>query len=359
MFDRSVCRGNRSEINDSLESMPSGHSTAAFAGFVYLYFYLNAKLKVFSNYHPAMWKLIVTYAPVLGACLIAGAMCISEYHHWYDVLAGAIIGTVMATSAYRMVYASCWDFRFNHIPLMRDASFTYGGGAAGAAGFETAVFTRKGGWGYEEAFGGAPNDAAYHLRGQAAGFNSGNKDGSDHHHHNNKEGGMLGHGHGHGHNDGNHRHNTEHGHGPGHNNDLNNPQGYNNNNRSGQDVNNTQGYNTNNNINNSRGNITDDVERQAAGTPGHHDHRMHDDVERQAASVPGHNGLGNVSGPHNNHNPAMSNTAAQPGTGVGTGTGPGTGTGTGAGGNWGYPEDTGDNRYRMHRKSIERKAVGQ
>jgi diacylglycerol diphosphate phosphatase/phosphatidate phosphatase len=29
MYDRSVCRGDEKEINDSLESFPSGHSTAA------------------------------------------------------------------------------------------------------------------------------------------------------------------------------------------------------------------------------------------------------------------------------------------------------------------------------------------
>jgi diacylglycerol diphosphate phosphatase/phosphatidate phosphatase len=111
MYDRKVCTGDESEINDSLESMPSGHTTAAFAGFVFLYLYLNAKLKVFSNYHPAMWKLIVLYMPILGAVLIGGALTIDEYHNWYDVFAGAVIGTTMAFSAYRMVYASVWDFR--------------------------------------------------------------------------------------------------------------------------------------------------------------------------------------------------------------------------------------------------------
>jgi diacylglycerol diphosphate phosphatase/phosphatidate phosphatase len=82
MFDRSICTGDRKEINDSLESMPSGHTTAAFAGFVFLYLYLNAKLKVFSNYHPAMWKIIALYAPILGACLIGGALSIDEFHNW-------------------------------------------------------------------------------------------------------------------------------------------------------------------------------------------------------------------------------------------------------------------------------------
>jgi len=129
--------------------------------------YLNAKLKVFANYHPAFWKLIAIYAPLLGATLISGALTIDEYHNWYDCVAGAIIGTVMALSAYRMVYASVWDFRFNHLPLTRHTPFSYGAGAPGAGGFESAIWTRKAGWGYEEALGRAPFDAGYGLRGQA------------------------------------------------------------------------------------------------------------------------------------------------------------------------------------------------
>ncbi|EAT90352.1 hypothetical protein HBI56_048470 [Parastagonospora nodorum] len=170
MFDRSVCTGDKKQINDSLESMPSGHTTAAFAGFVFLYLYLNAKLKVFSNYHPAMWKLIAIYAPLLGACLIGGALTIDEFHNWYDIFAGAVIGTMMAFSSYRMVYASVWDFRFNHIPLLRHAPFVYGAGASSFDGFHDAVFTRKAGWGTHEggSWGGAPFDAADGPRGTMA-----------------------------------------------------------------------------------------------------------------------------------------------------------------------------------------------
>lgn len=142
-FTPDICTGDEKEINDSLESFPSGHTTAAFAGFVYLYLYLNAKLKVFSNYHPAMWKLVLIYAPILGAVLIGGALTIDEYHNWYDVFAGAVIGTVMAFSAYRMTYAAVFDWRYNHIPLNRGSAFAYGGGGDGI----DAVFTRKAGWG--------------------------------------------------------------------------------------------------------------------------------------------------------------------------------------------------------------------
>jgi diacylglycerol diphosphate phosphatase/phosphatidate phosphatase len=161
MYDRSICRGDKDQIDDSLESFPSGHSTAAFAGFIFLFLYLNAKLKVFANYHPSYWKLIAVYTPVLGATLIAGALTIDEFHNWYDVVAGAIIGTVMAVSAYRMVYASVWDFRFNHVPVARNVAFGYGVAQKGYEGFREAVATRKAGWGAHEdhVFGGAPFDA--------------------------------------------------------------------------------------------------------------------------------------------------------------------------------------------------------
>ncbi|KAM7183382.1 Phosphatidic acid phosphatase type 2/haloperoxidase [Rhypophila sp. PSN 637] len=152
-YTREICTGDDKEINDSLESMPSGHTTAAFAGFVFLSLYLNAKLKVWSNYHPHMWKLVAIWAPVLGACLIGGSLTIDEFHNWYDVFAGAVIGTVMALSAYRMVYASIWDWRINHIPLNRSAAFSFGHqqGDWDMEGMG-AVATRRGGWG-DDGFG--------------------------------------------------------------------------------------------------------------------------------------------------------------------------------------------------------------
>ncbi|UKZ72567.1 hypothetical protein TrVFT333_000199 [Trichoderma virens FT-333] len=153
-FTRDICTGDPDQIDDSLESFPSGHTTAAFAGFVYLSLYLNAKLKVFANYHPAMWKLIAVYAPILGAVLIGGALTIDEFHNWYDVFAGAVIGTIMAFSAYRMAYASIWDWRFNHIPLNRGVAFPY---TVGNGDLFDATFTRRVGWGTESFAGGTTN----------------------------------------------------------------------------------------------------------------------------------------------------------------------------------------------------------
>lgn len=81
MYDRSICTGDKDTIDDSVESFPSGHSTAAFAGLVYLALYLNAQLKVMSAHNPAYWKMILMFAPLLGATLIAGALTIDECTH--------------------------------------------------------------------------------------------------------------------------------------------------------------------------------------------------------------------------------------------------------------------------------------
>jgi diacylglycerol diphosphate phosphatase/phosphatidate phosphatase len=73
----------------------------------------------------------------------------------------------MAFSSYRMVYASVWDFRFNHVPVLRHAPFVYGAGPSTFDGFHDAVFTRKAGWGTHDgsSWGGAPFDAADGPRG--------------------------------------------------------------------------------------------------------------------------------------------------------------------------------------------------
>ncbi|KAF5330479.1 hypothetical protein D9619_005984 [Psilocybe cf. subviscida] len=176
MYNRSVCTGNRKQINDSLESMPSGHSTAAWAGLFYLALYFNAQLKVMSAHNPAYWKMILFFAPILGACLISGSLTIDEFHNWYDVLAGAIIGICTAIVAFRQTFASVTDFRFNHLLLPRSTSFFHRSPFLPTANrgpffdyqpmqefaSHDLPVSREGGWGYGggEQFSGAPYDAS-------------------------------------------------------------------------------------------------------------------------------------------------------------------------------------------------------
>ncbi|KAI0125009.1 PAP2 superfamily protein [Xylariales sp. AK1849] len=143
MFTAEICtEGLKEGIDNALASFPSGHSTTIFAGMVYLSLYMNSKLKVFSNYHPAMWKLVLLYCPILGACLVGGSLTVDQSHNWYDVVAGGTIGTIFAFSSYRMVYAAIWDFHKNHIPLNRGSAFAWGKSVVGYH----MVFTKRAGW---------------------------------------------------------------------------------------------------------------------------------------------------------------------------------------------------------------------
>lgn len=147
MYTVDVCTNpDKQALKNAMTSFPSGHSTAAFAGFVFLFLWMNAKLKVWANFRSSFWWLALLFAPILGAALSACALSVDQAHNWYDILAGAVIGTVMAFATYRVLYASIWDWRYNHIPLKKDRLFDYVHDI-GPAHMEKALFIRKLGWG--------------------------------------------------------------------------------------------------------------------------------------------------------------------------------------------------------------------
>lgn len=131
-------------IKNAITSFPSGHSTAAFAGFGFLFLWLNAKLKVWADHKPEFWKLALTLVPLLGGVMIACSLTIDAAHNWYDIVGGSVIGIVMALASYRASYAAVWDWRWNHIPLQQTESFYFG--AEGDIDFAYTL-TRSAGWG--------------------------------------------------------------------------------------------------------------------------------------------------------------------------------------------------------------------
>lgn len=147
IYSVDVCTNpDKGALKNAMTSFPSGHSTAAFAGYVFLFLWMNAKLKVWSSHQTSFYWLALLMAPLLGAVLMAAALTIDNAHHWYDILMGSLIGTVMAFASYRICYAAIWDWRFNHIPLTRHTLFDYTLGLP-AERMERAVFVRKLGWG--------------------------------------------------------------------------------------------------------------------------------------------------------------------------------------------------------------------
>lgn len=124
MWTKDVCTAaSAGSLRNAMQAFPSGHSTTMVAAMVYLCLYLNAKLKVFANYHAPLWKLIALAVPLLGAVLLCGTLIIDNTHSWYDVAGGATIGALAALAAFRMVYAGIFDWRVNHVPLHRNLPF--------------------------------------------------------------------------------------------------------------------------------------------------------------------------------------------------------------------------------------------
>lgn len=147
MYTVDVCTNpDKQALKNAMTSFPSGHSTAAFSGFVFLFLWMNAKLKVWGNYQTSFWWLALLFAPLLGAVLSAGSLSVDQAHNWYDILAGSVIGTVFAFASYRILYASIFDWRYNHIPLKRTEVFGYQQDI-GSKYMESDVFVRKLGWG--------------------------------------------------------------------------------------------------------------------------------------------------------------------------------------------------------------------
>lgn len=144
MYTTEICtQPDENLLKLAVTSFPSGHATSGCAGFVFLFLYMNGKLKVWSGHRPAFWKLALTMAPLLCAWLNACVLTVDQAHHWYDVAAGALIGTAAAFASYRTSYASIFDARFNHIPLSGTEEFAYSGNDDASRG----VFTRSAGWG--------------------------------------------------------------------------------------------------------------------------------------------------------------------------------------------------------------------
>ena len=151
MYTVEVCTNpDKNALKNAMTSFPSGHATTSFAAYVFLFLWMNAKLKVWANFQASFYWVAALLAPLLGATLMAACLTIDQAHNWYDICAGVVIGTVIAFMVYRVCYAAVWDWRYNHIPLRRDRVFEY---ALAPEVMGRALFMRKLGWGRKRGAG--------------------------------------------------------------------------------------------------------------------------------------------------------------------------------------------------------------
>jgi diacylglycerol diphosphate phosphatase / phosphatidate phosphatase len=116
-----VCTGDKDKIDNAIESFPSGHSNIAWAGLGYLAIYLWAHLGIrsISRRRPSFWRMLMVISPMFFATYIASTLALGYHHHGYDIIAGSLIGILMALFGYRMVFASVLNPRWNTVPLVR------------------------------------------------------------------------------------------------------------------------------------------------------------------------------------------------------------------------------------------------
>lgn len=154
-----VCTGDAKLVKEAQMTFPSGHASAAFAGFGFLALWVNGRAKVLSRGESARhhaspesnehhehrersehqehsepvgrrahhkptsnrrvhhYKLFLFVLPWCIAAILALSKLRDAWHHPIDILFGALIGMAFAHMAYKMCYWSVYDERTNHIPL--------------------------------------------------------------------------------------------------------------------------------------------------------------------------------------------------------------------------------------------------
>lgn len=100
----SVCtETDHHTLHDGWRSFPSGHSSFAFAGLGYLALLLGGQMHVFRP-RTDLTRVLIAFAPLLGAALIAMSRMADYRHDVYDVTCGSILGISVAYFSYRRYF---------------------------------------------------------------------------------------------------------------------------------------------------------------------------------------------------------------------------------------------------------------
>ncbi|KAK7301640.1 hypothetical protein RJT34_12510 [Clitoria ternatea] len=98
-----ICTGIKAVIKEGYKSFPSGHTSWSFAGLGFLSWYLSGKVRVFDQ-RGHIGKLCLVLLPLLIAALVGVTRVDDYWHHWTDVFAGALIGIIVASTCYLLLF---------------------------------------------------------------------------------------------------------------------------------------------------------------------------------------------------------------------------------------------------------------
>ncbi|XP_006461864.1 hypothetical protein AGABI2DRAFT_205847 [Agaricus bisporus var. bisporus H97] len=109
-----LCAGKKSSILDGRMSFPSGHSSTAFAGMIFLTLWIAGQTAAIclSAGPSVRWMpsrlaaLALTLAPISWATHVAFTRIEDHRHHMEDVIVGSLIGTFSAAICYLLFWPS-------------------------------------------------------------------------------------------------------------------------------------------------------------------------------------------------------------------------------------------------------------
>eukprot|EP00004_Rigifila_ramosa_P008089 TRINITY_DN1925_c0_g1_i2.p1 TRINITY_DN1925_c0_g1~~TRINITY_DN1925_c0_g1_i2.p1 ORF type:complete len:264 (-),score=62.65 TRINITY_DN1925_c0_g1_i2:9-800(-) len=112
--DQLVCQGDPDVVKEGRKSFPSGHSSLAAAGMMYLSLYLAFELQIYTPRRAAPGKqpheiqplafttFIFVVFPLLVAGIVCGTRVSDNWHHPTDVVGGALLGSATAYGVFRL-----------------------------------------------------------------------------------------------------------------------------------------------------------------------------------------------------------------------------------------------------------------
>ncbi|KAF5362363.1 hypothetical protein D9756_002319 [Leucocoprinus leucothites] len=109
-----LCTGKASKILDGRKSFPSGHSSTAFAGMVFLTLWIAGQTAALcpAAIPPVKWlpsrlmSFIIALIPLFWATHVAVTRVEDYRHHKEDVIVGSLIGTISAIICYLLFWPS-------------------------------------------------------------------------------------------------------------------------------------------------------------------------------------------------------------------------------------------------------------
>lgn len=94
---------NVGRLEEGFRSTPSGHSSVAFCGLLYLTLWISGQFRTYAKDTALYWTCL-SISPLLLALYISLTRLEDFRHHWYDVLLGMIVGSSIAVYSYLKIH---------------------------------------------------------------------------------------------------------------------------------------------------------------------------------------------------------------------------------------------------------------